>query len=112
MKKYEKELMNTKSKYELQFIETITDMCKKRQTIHFFENGYGISVINVKNHSGTFLSYTRSEEEYEIAVLQKREKDSSSITYDTVITDDVIGYLGIEDVYKIMNKIENLQAVN
>ena len=62
MKKYEKELMNTKSKYELQFIETITDNYKKRQAIQFFENGFGISVINIKSHNGIFLSYTQSEE--------------------------------------------------
>ena len=109
MKKYEKELMNTKSKYELQFMEIITDEYKKRQAIHFFENGYGISVINIKNHKGTFLSYTQSEEEYEIAVLQKRENGSSSITYETPITDDVIGHLRIKDVYKIMKKIEKLK---
>ncbi len=109
MKKYEKELMNTKSKYELQFMETITDNYKKRQAIHFFENGYGISVINIKSHNGIFLSYTQSEEEYEIAVLQKRENDSSSITYKTPITDDVIGYLSLKDVYKIMKKIEKLK---
>jgi hypothetical protein len=109
LKKYEKELMNTKSKYELQFMEIITDEYKKRQAIHFFENGYGISVVNIKSHKGTFFSYTQSEEEYEIAVLQKRENGSSSITYETPITDDVIGHLRIKDVYKIMKKIEKLK---
>ena len=111
MKKYEEELINTKTKYKLQFMERITDEYKKRQAIQFFENGFGISIINIKNHDETFLSYTKSEEEYEIVVLEGN-KESSRITYDTVITNDVIGYLGIEDVYEIMNKIENLQAVN
>ena len=96
-------------KYELQFMEFRTDEYKKRQAIYFFENGYGISIINIKNHNGTFLSYTKSEEEYEIAVLQKRENSSSSITYETPITNDVIGYLRIKDVYKIMKKIEKLK---
>ena len=36
-------------------------------------------------------------------------KNNSRITYDTVITDDVIGYLGIEGVYKIMEEIEKLK---
>ena len=31
MKKYEEELINTKTKYKLQFMETITDEYKKRQ---------------------------------------------------------------------------------
>ena len=96
-------------KYELQFMEIITDEYKKRQAIQFFENGFGISIINIKNHDETFLSYTKSEEEYEIAVLQKRKNGSSSITYETPITDDVIGHLRIKDVYKIMKKIEKLK---
>ena len=108
MEKYQKELLETKTKYELNFKETITDEYKKRQAIQFFENGYGISIINIKNHNGVFLSYTKSEEEYEIAVL-KRENGSSSITYETPITDDVIGHLRIKDVYKIMKKIEKLK---
>ena len=67
MKKYQKELLETKTKYELNFKETITDNYKKRQAIHFFVNGFGISIINIKNHDGMFSSYTKSEEEYEIA---------------------------------------------
>ena len=109
MEKYQKELLETKTKYELNFKETITDEYKKRQAIYFFENGYGISIINIKNHTGTFLSYTKTETEYEIAVLQKRENGSSSITYETPITNNVIGYLKIEGVYKIMKKIEKLK---
>ena len=96
-------------KYELNFKETITDEYKKRQAVYFFSNGYGISIINIKNHNGEFLSYTKTKSEYEIAVLQKREDGSSSITYETPITDDVIGYLKIKGVYKIMEEIEKLK---
>ena len=96
-------------KYELQFREFRTDEYKKRQAIYFFENGYGISIINIKNRNGAFLSYTNTKTEYEIAVLQKRENGSSSITYETPITDNVIGYLKIEEVYKIMEEVEKLK---
>ena len=96
-------------KYELQFMEFRTDEYKKRQAIYFFENGYGISIINIKSHNGVFLSYTNTKTEYEIAVLQKRENGSSSITYETPITDNVIGYLKIEEVYKIMEEVEKLK---
>ena len=109
MKKWKEELFKTKLKYELKFKEIMTNEYNRRQATYFFENGFGISIINIKNHNGTFLSYTNSEEEYEIAVLQKRENDSSSITYETPITDDVIGYLSLKDVYKIMKKIEKLK---
>ena len=98
-------------KYELNFKETITDEYKKRQAVYFFSNGYGISIINIKTHNGEFLSYTKTKSEYEIAVLEG-SKNNSRITYDTVITDDVIGYLKIKGVYKIMEEIEKLKEVN
>ena len=98
-------------KYELNFTETITDEYKKRQAIYFFENGYGISVINIIGTNGEHYSYTKNKDQYEIAVLEG-SKNNSRITYDTVITDDVIGYLKIEGVYKIMEEVEKLKKVN
>ena len=95
-------------KYELQFMEFRTDEYKKRQAFYFFENGYGISVINIIGTNGEHHSYTKSKDDYEIAVLEG-VKNNSSITYDTVITDDVIGYLKIEGVYKIMEEVEKLK---
>ena len=95
-------------KYELQFMEIITDEYKKRQAIYFFENGYGISVINIIGTNGEHYSYTKNKDQYEIAVLEG-SKNNSRITYDTVITEDVIGYLKIEEVYKIMEEIEKLK---
>ena len=108
MKKYEEELINTETKYELQFTEIITDEYKKRQAIQFFENGFGISVINIIGTNGEHYSYTKNKDEYEIAVLEG-SKNNSRITYETPITGDVIGYLKIKDVYKIMKKIEKLK---
>ena len=95
-------------KYELQFMETITDEYTKRQAVYFFSNGYGISVINIIGTNGEHYSYTKNKDDYEIAVLEG-VKNNSSITYDTVITDDVIGYLKIEGVYKIMEEVEKLK---
>ena len=95
-------------KYELQFMEFRTDEYKKRQAIYFFENGYGISVINIIGTNGEHYSYTKNKYQYEIAVLEG-SKNNSRITYDTVITDDVIGYLKIEEVYKIMEEVEKLK---
>ena len=95
-------------KYELQFREFRTDEYTKRQAIYFFENGYGISVINIIGTNGEHYSYTKNKNQYEIAVLEG-VKNNSRITYDTILTDDVIGYLGIEGVYKIMEEIEKLK---
>ena len=95
-------------KYELQFMEFRTDEYKKRQAIYFFENGYGISVINIIGTNGEHYSYTKNKDQYEIAVLEG-VKNNSRITYNTLITDDVIGYLKIEEVYKIMEEVEKLK---
>ena len=95
-------------KYDLIFLTDVAEEYTKRQAIYFFSNGYGISVINIIGTDGVYFSYTKNKEQYEIAVLEGN-KESSRITYDTVITDDVIGYLGIEEVYKIMEEIEKLK---
>ena len=95
-------------KYILEFLTNVTEEYTKRQAIYFFSNGYRISVINIIGTNGEHFSYTKNKDQYEIAVLEGN-KESSRITYDTVITDDVIGYLGIEEVYKIMKVIEKLK---
>ncbi len=95
-------------KYILEFLTEVAEEYTKRQAIYFFSNGYGISVINIIGTNGEHYSYTKNKDQYEIAVLEG-SKNNSRITYDTVITDDVIGYLGIEEVYKIMEEIEKLK---
>ena len=95
-------------KYDLIFLTDVAEEYTKRQAIYFFSNGYGISVINIIGTNGEHFSYTKNKEQYEIAVLEG-VKNNSRITYDTIITDDVIGYLEIEGVYKIMEEIEKLK---
>jgi hypothetical protein len=63
-----------------------------------FDNGYHISVV--KN---TF-SYGGREGLYEAAVLDR----DGSITYDTTVTDDVIGHLTPEKVTDVMRQIQEL----
>jgi len=71
------------------------------QARHFFDNGYGVSVIRGPQ------SYGGSEGLYELAVLKGVEKDWK-ICYDTPITDDVIGYLSESDVEKLLNEVAAL----
>ncbi len=68
---------------------------------YFFHNGYGVSVI-----TGEY-AYTSEKAPYEIAVLKGNSKDSS-LTYDTSITDDVVGHLTAKEVDEIMVKVKNL----
>lgn len=67
-----------------------------------FENGYGISVIKHK------FSYGGEKGLFEIAVLDS----TGELTYETPITNDVIGNLTAEKVSDYMRKIQNLKNIN
>jgi len=64
-----------------------------------FENGYGVSVVR---HS---FSYGGKAGLYELAVLDV----DGEITYDTPVTDDVIGHLTPEGVTEKMAFLQVLQ---
>lgn len=63
-----------------------------------FDNGYGASVVKHEH------SYGGDNGLYELAVLG----NDGQITYDTPITNDVIGYLRPMDVTDVMEKIQQL----
>ena len=68
---------------------------------HFFDNGYGISVVRFPG------SYGYEEGLYESAVLKGTE-EKYEICYDSVITDDVLGYQTEEEVEVLLYEIENI----
>jgi hypothetical protein len=63
-----------------------------------FENGYGASVVQ------TFFSYGGDKGLYELAVLDS----NGDLTYETPITDDVLGHLSEDDVTKLLEQIQKL----
>jgi hypothetical protein len=63
-----------------------------------FDNGYGASIVCTPH------TYGGDRGLYEIAVLDTEGR----LTYDTPVTDDVIGYLRPEDVTDVMEKIQQL----
>ena len=69
-----------------------------------FGNEYGASVV--KNLG----SYGHEQDLWELAVIwySHPEKDIWYLTYDTDITDDVIGYLTDEEVISILKQISEL----
>jgi len=72
-------------------------MVGKKARMHF-DNGYGVSVVS---HS---YSYGGKDGLFEIAVLDK----DGDLTYDTPVTNDVIGYLTEEDVTDVMKQVQEL----
>jgi hypothetical protein len=81
---------------DLKFEPHPAGMGGTRATVHF-PNGYGASVV-----TGSVF-YTSSGSPYEMAVL-----DGDGITYDTPITDDVLGYLTKTDVESYLGRIAEL----
>ena len=73
-----------------------------RQGMKFFPNGYGISVVNNQ------FSYTNGDNDYEIAVLAGTDDKHFKLTYDTPITDDVLGYQSVDEVTEVMKQIQEL----
>jgi len=71
------------------------------QAKHFFDNGYGVSVIRSSH------SYGGSEGLYELAVLKGLEEDWE-ICYDTPITDDVIGNQSEQEIETLLQEVKNL----
>jgi hypothetical protein len=63
-----------------------------------FSNGFGASIVK------TPFSYGGSKGLYELAVFGK----DGSITYDTPITNDVLGYLSEVAVTQTLSKIQAL----
>ncbi len=63
-----------------------------------FENGFGVSVV-----SHTY-SYGGKDGLFEVAVLD----EDGDLTYNTPVTNDVVGYLNPDEVTDIMEQVQNL----
>ena len=74
------------------------------QTVYRFPNGYGASVVQAS------WSYGSDDGLFELGVIKfSGEGDYAfSLTYDTNITNDVIGNLTEQDVQDLLNKIKYL----
>ena len=71
------------------------------QAKHFFDNGYGISVVRFPG------SYGYEQDLYESAVLKGTE-ENWHICYDTPMTSDVLGHQSEEEVEVLLYEVENL----
>ena len=99
--------MKTFQDLEFEQINDAPFMVGKKTRMHF-DNGYGVSVVRFKRPiSKTYSSYTSNENEWEVAVLYGDENEWE-ITYNTHITDDVLGYLTEGEINWIMVQIQEL----
>jgi hypothetical protein len=69
-----------------------------KQCLVQFPNGYGASIVQSE------YTYGGKDGLYELAVFGQ----DGEITYDTPITNDVLGYLSEQEVEKILTNIKNL----
>lgn len=76
------------------------------QKVYRFPNGYGASIVRFMG------SYGYDDGKWELGVVKwesdKWEGDDYKLTYETPITDDVLGYLTWEDVEKHLAEIKSL----
>lgn len=73
------------------------------QTLYKFDNNYGASVIR-----GGKYAYGGLELAVIIHTNPLDPDDGWELTYDTSITDDVVGYLTEEDIPLLLEQIRNL----
>lgn len=73
------------------------------QWIFKFNNNYGASIIK---HLG---SYGYEKDLFELAILYFDEEGKSHLSYNTPLTDDVIGYLSNNEVMELLEKIKKLK---
>lgn len=86
-------------KFEDLIFEEINDTFMKGvKSRMMFENGYGVSVV-----SHTY-SYGGRDGLFELAVLDK----DGNLTYETPVTNDVLGYLSKHEVTEVMDEVQKL----
>jgi len=68
------------------------------QAVMNFDNNYGVSVVKFNG------SYGYHQNLWEVAILYK-----DALTYNTDITDDVLGHQTDEDVTEVMKKVQMLK---
>lgn len=90
--------MKTFKDLEFEQINDAPFMVGKKTRMHF-DNGFGVSVV-----SHTY-SYGGKRGLYEIAVLDK----NGELTYDTPVTNDVIGNLSETGVTNVMREVQELK---
>jgi hypothetical protein len=81
--------------------KNLSEIARHEQHIYRFGNGYGASVV-----TGEY-TYGGDAGLYELAVIHF-DGDDFELTYDTPITDDVVGWLDVPAVAELLARIAAL----
>ena len=88
-----------------------TEFERGSQRVFRFPNGFGASVVKRVFSGGLSGTYGATEGRYELAVLAFSSEDSRGLTYETPITNDVLGWLTPDEVEAHLQAIANLWVV-
>ena len=82
-----------------QYIIDFNSINNGMQLVFKFDNYYGLSIVC---HS---FSYGNDDALFEVAVIEFESDDTWNLTYDTDITDDVLGEQSKEDVLSLIERV-------
>lgn len=111
-------------------VDSVHPFGSGRQRIYRFTNGYGASVVRFampesgfarsmstltkalvdNSNDTTFGSYTDNNSEWEVAVIVYGADGGWRLTYETPITDDVIGHVHDDNLEALLDRIAALPA--
>ena len=76
----------------------------------FFKNGYGVSIISTQFSYGLELAVLEWNGVWDKKKNEPKIITGWRITYDTEITDDVVGNLDANSLNEVVNKVKNLEG--
>ncbi len=78
--------------------------------VSLFKNGYGVSIISTEFSYGLELAVLEWEGTWDEEGDAPKEVKGYNITYDTPITDDVVGHLNADTLKETVDKVKALEG--
>ena len=78
--------------------------------VSLFKNGYGVSIICHEHSYGLELAVLEWEGTWDDEKDEPKEVITYNITYNTPITDDVVGHLNADTLKETVDKVKALEG--